>query len=97
MKEQIENTIEAIRSNFDPEYYLSHDRLDREIKNKELRSLLTFYTERAYRYEYLSPNAYNTYIDFIQSLDAGFSFKFHQLGIIFDFSAKKKTSKGSCR
>ncbi len=93
MKEQILNTIEALRFNFDPEYHLSHDRLDREIKNKELRSLLTFYVERAYRYEYLSSNAYSTYLDFIQQLDGGFSFKFQQLGLIFDFSAKKRHEK----
>jgi len=93
MKEQILNTIEALRFNFDPEYHLSHDRLDREIKNKELRSLLTFYVERAHRYEYLSSNAYNTYIDFIQQLDGGFSFKFQQLGLIFDFSAQKRHEK----
>ncbi|MDF1865318.1 MAG: ATP-binding protein [Saprospiraceae bacterium] len=93
MKEQIDNTIEALRNHFDPEYHLSFDRLDREIKNKELKSLLSFYIERAYRYEYLSENACSTYLSFLQYLDAGFRLKFNQLGLIFNFSASKKHQK----
>lgn len=93
MKEQIENTIEAIRSHFDPEYHHSFDRLDRELKNKELKLLLNFYLERAYRYKYLSNNAYETYSDFLQFLDNGFTLKFTQLGLIFNFSASKKHHK----
>lgn len=93
MQEQIENTIEAIQTHFDPEYHVSFDRLDREIKNKELKSLLTFYIERAYRYEFLTENAYSTYIDFLQTLDKGFSFKFNQLGLIFDFAATQRHHK----
>ncbi len=93
MKEQIENTIEALRMHFDPEYQLSMDRLDREIKNKELKSLLSFYIERAYRYEYLSENAYESYLAFLQYLDAGFKLKFNQLGLIFNFTAQRKHHK----
>jgi len=93
MQEQIENTIEALRSHFDPEYLQSCDRLDREIKNKELKSLLGFYIERAYRYEYLSENAYESYLEFLQNLDTGFRLKFRQLGLIFNFSALLKHFK----
>lgn len=93
MKEQIENTIEALRLHFDPEYHHSHDRLDREIKNKELKSLLTFYIERAYRYEYLNENAYASYLSFLQFLDAGFRLRFKQLGFIFNFEASQKHKK----
>jgi len=93
MKEQIDNTIEAIRFHFDPEISLSFDRLDREIKNKELKSLLSFYIDRAHRYQYLNDNACETYHDFLLNLDSGFSFKFRQLGLIFDFSATKKHQK----
>lgn len=93
IKEQIENTIEAIRRHFDPDYHLSFDRLDREIKNKELKSLLSFYIERAYRYQYLSENAFESYTAFLQTLDTGFKFEFKQLGLIFDFSATKKHAK----
>lgn len=93
MKEQIENTIQALRSHFDPEFQLSFDRLDREIKNKELKSLLSFYIDRAFRYDYLSENAHSTYNDFLQRLDSGFKIRFSQLGLIFDFSAKKRHHK----
>lgn len=93
MKEQIENTIEALRSHFDPEYHHSYDRLDREVKNKELKLLLNFYIDRAYRYEYLSENAYETYNNFLQFLDTGFVLKFTQLGLIFNFSASKRHQK----
>ena len=93
MLDQIENTIEALRYHFDPEYNNSFDRLDREIKNKELKSLLTFYLERANRYEYLSNNAYNQYLAFMQKLDAGFTLRFKRLGLIFDFAAKERHKK----
>lgn len=93
MREQIENSILALRLHFDPEYHLSFDRLDREIKNKELKSLLSFYIERAYRYEYLSENAYASYHAFLQTLNAGFKLSFKQLGLIFNFSADKKHHK----
>lgn len=90
MIEQIDNTIAAIKHHFDPNEYKSNDRLDREIKNKELKSLFSFYIERANRYNYLSENAYNSYIDFIQTLNNGFEFKFIRLGFIFDFSFEQK-------
>ena len=93
MREQIENTILAISHHFDPNNYTSVDRLDREIKNKELKGLLSFYIERAYRYNYLSENAYSTYCSFLQTLDNGFSLKFNQLGFIFDFSFTKRHEK----
>lgn len=93
MKSQIENTIEAIKVHFDPEYKLSYDRLDRELKNKELKSLLGFYIERAFRYNFLSENAYITFNDFLQNLDKGFKLKFRQLGLIFNFSAEKSHHK----
>lgn len=93
MLDQIENTIEALRNHFDPGYNNSFDRLDREIKNKELKSLLTFYLERANRYEYLSNNAYNQYLAFMQNLDAGFTLSFKRLGLIFDFAATERHKK----
>lgn len=93
MKDQIDNTIEALRMHFDPEYKLSKDRLDREIKNKELKSLLNFYLDRAFRYEYLSDIIFENYRSFLQNLDQGFSFKFNKLGLIFNFSSSEKHIK----
>jgi DNA phosphorothioation-dependent restriction protein DptH len=93
MKEQIENTIFALRHHFDPNNYTTEDRLDREIKNKEFKALLSFYIERGYRYNYLSENAYTTYCSFLQTLDKGYELKFNQLGFIFDFSFDKRHEK----
>lgn len=95
MRQQILNTIEAIKSHYDPEHHLSFDRLDREIKNKELKSLLSFYLDRASRYEYLSDKAYGAYNDFLQKLDEGFTFKFQQLGLIFELGFQKRHLKES--
>ncbi len=95
MRDQMENTILALRMHFDPEYHRSFDRLDREIKNKEFKSLLSFYIERAYRYEYLNENAHASYSTFLQTLNAGFKLSFKQLGLIFDFSATRKHHKES--
>ena len=93
MLDQIKNTIKALRDHFDPEYNNSFDRLDREIKNKELKSLLTFYLERANRYEYLSNNAYNQYLAFMQKLDAGFTLRFKRVGLIFDYATTERYKK----
>jgi len=93
MMDQINNTILALKQHYDPNSFTSEDRLDRDVKNKELKSLLAFYIDRAFRYKYISENAYNTYWDFIQNLDKGFSFKFNRVGFIFDFSFDQKHLK----
>lgn len=93
IKEQIINTIDTLRFHFSPDFYLSEDRLDREIKNKELKSLLGFYIERAKRYNYLEPQVAQLYLDFINTLDLGFQINFKQFGFIFDFGALKKHDK----
>ncbi|MCM8568890.1 ATP-binding protein [Gramella jeungdoensis] len=93
IKEQIENTIEVLRYHFDPQYNLSYDRLDREIKTKELRNLLGFYINRANRYTYLSDLVYDNYNEFLLKLDYGYSLKFKKVGIIYDFSTNKKHHK----
>lgn len=93
MIDQIDNTIFALKQHYDPHNYTSEDRLDRDIKNKELKSLLAFYIDRAHRYKYISENAYNIYWDFIQNLDKGFTFKFNRVGFIFDFSFDQKHLK----
>ncbi len=93
MKEQVENTITMIKHHFDPNNYSTADRLDREIKNKEFKTLLSFYIKRANRYNYLSDKAYGTYLDFLNTLNEGFEIKFNQLGFIFDFSFPEKHKK----
>jgi DNA phosphorothioation-dependent restriction protein DptH len=93
MREQIDNTILAFRTHFDPEYMLSGDRLDRPIKNKELKSLFEFYINRSLRYNQINSNTYHHYLNFIQKLDDGFTMGFKELGIIFDFSATRRHKK----
>lgn len=93
MIEQIENTILALKTHFDPNNFKTEDRLDREIKNLEFKRILEFYIERAFRYQYLSDNAYNSYINFIQTLNEGYTLKFNKVGFIFDFSFDKKHLK----
>jgi DNA phosphorothioation-dependent restriction protein DptH len=93
IKAQIDNTIKVIKEHFDPTLRLTNDRLDRKIKNLELKHLLQFYIERAYRYKYLSENAFNSYSNFLLEMDNGFDFKFKKLGFIFDFGTDKKHSK----
>ncbi len=93
IKEQINNTIEILRYHFAPDFHLSEDRLDREIKNKELKSFLSFYIERAARYNYLEPQVAVLYNDFINSLDNGYEINFKQFGFIYDFSSSIKHIK----
>lgn len=93
MKEQVENTIATIKHHFDPNNFSTEDRLDREIKNKEFKTLLAFYIKRAHRYEYLSEKAYVSYLESLQTLNEGFEIKFNQLGFIFDFSFAEKHRK----
>lgn len=93
IKEQVENTSKWLRFHFDTEYGTSYDRLDRNVKNFEFRSILTFYIDRARRYNYLSESAHEVYLNFLNSLDEGYELKFRELGFIFDFSAKQKHLK----
>jgi len=93
MKSQIDNTILAFKTHFDPENSKHGDRLDRTIKNKELKSLLEFYINRSLRYNQITSNTFHHYLEFIQKLDEGFSMSFKELGIIFDFSSAKRHRK----
>lgn len=93
MKEQIENTILALKTHFDPDNSTVADRLDRAIKNMELKSLLEFYIKRANRYGHLTFNTFQHYLDFISTLDSGFSISFRELGLVFDFSAPQRHKK----
>lgn len=93
MKEQMDNTILALSSHFAPDQNSLSDRLDRTLKNRELKSLLDFYIHRAHRYGHLNRNSCERYLDFINSLDEGFSLKFKELGIIFDFQSPQRHKK----
>lgn len=93
IKDQVSNTIQVLKYHFDPENNLSFDRLDRQIKNKELKSLLEFYINRANRYGYLEDEVYNAYLNFLNTIDVGYNLSFKQRGFIFDFSSEIKHKK----
>jgi hypothetical protein len=93
IKDQINNTIHVLKYHFDPENNLSYDRLDRLIKNKELKSLLEFYIQRANRYRYLEDEACSAYLNFLSLIDAGYRLNFKQRGFIFDFSSDIRHQK----
>lgn len=93
MQSQIENTIEALRFHFDTTYSMHNDRLDRELKTLQLKSLLEFYVNRAARYNQLSPEVHQAYIEVLDNLNYGYSLSFKRLGIIYDFSAAQRHRK----
>jgi DNA phosphorothioation-dependent restriction protein DptH len=95
MSQQIDNTIEAIRFHFDSEYNSANDRLDRELKNLELKSFLEFYANRSARYNQLSQDVLSDYLSFLNNLESGYSLNFKKLGIIYDFSADYRHKKES--
>lgn len=86
MQKQIENTILALKKRFDREY-LTPDRLDRELMTLELQSLLTFYSRRAARYNYLNEETAKEYENFILSLSKGdYTIRFKRLGLVYLFN-----------
>lgn len=93
MESQIENTIEALRFHFDKEYSMHNDRLDRELKTLQLKSLLEFYINRAARYNQLSPEVHQVYTQLLDNLNYGYSLSFKRLGVIYDFSASQRHRK----
>lgn len=89
MNRQIFNTVEVLKLHFDNQC----DRLDSELKTMELQSILLFYLQRAKRYGSISEESYDSYIKFISELNTGYSLRFKNLGIVFDFSAPIRMKK----
>lgn len=85
MVNQIRNTIFALRSHFEMAVDGS-DRLDRELKVLELKSFLEFYIRRALRYDQLNPQFAHDYLVFLSKLADGYTIRFKQLGVVFDFT-----------
>lgn len=89
---QIKNTIYALRSHFEIAVD-GYDRLDRELKTIELKSFLEFYIRRSMRYGQLNPEYAHEYLLFLSKLADGYSVRFKQLGVIFDFTQQKRQKK----
>lgn len=89
---QVENTIFALRSHFEMAAD-GQDRLDRELKVLELKSFLEFYIRRAMRYGQLEPLFAHEYLVFLSKLAEGYSIRFKQLGVVFDFTQMERQKK----
>jgi hypothetical protein len=92
MVNQIVNTIYALRSHFEIAND-GNDRLDRELKTLELKSLLEFYIRRALRYGQLDPSLAHSYLTFLSKLSEGYTIRFKQMGVIFDFQQQERQKK----
>lgn len=90
--EQIENTIFALREHFEIAVD-GQDRLDRELKVLELKSFLEFYIKRSVRYGCLDPEIAHNYMIFLSKLADGYTIRFKQLGVIFDFQQIERQKK----
>ena len=92
MVNQIENTIYALRSHFEMAVD-GIDRLDRELKTLELKSFLEFYILRSMRYGQLDPQYAHEYLQFLSKLSDGYTIRFKELGIVFDFIQEARQKK----
>lgn len=58
-----------------------------------MRTLLEFYIRRSIRYGQLDPNVAQSYLVFLSKLDEGYTLRFKQLGVIFDFQQAERQKK----
>lgn len=70
-----------------------NDRLDRELKVLELKSLLEFYINRSLRYGQLNPDKAHEYKVFLSKLSEGYTIRFKRLGVIFNFMQAERQKK----
>ena len=89
---QIENTIKALKEHFEMAAD-GIDRLDRELKTLELKSLLEFYIRRSLRYGHISPDVAHNYLQFLSKLSDGYTLRFKHLGVIFSFCQQERQKK----
>ena len=89
--QQINHSIEAFKAHF--EIQKDGDRLDREIKNLELKNLFDFYIRRSGRFGQLSDESQRMFLKFCDTLNQGYHLKFDKLEIIYNFAASKPHHK----
>jgi len=90
IEEQLTNTEIELRKQFDP-HHQNQDRIDRQVKIRELITLLSFYLQRSQRYGLVSREAGLRFSEFIQTLDQGYQMATSGVGLIFDFSSQGLT------
>lgn len=89
---QLQQSEDTLRYHFDPDLR-PIDRIDRQVKTKELISLLRFYLERSQRYALVSDEAVDRLSNFIENLDEGYRMSYAGVGLIFDFDYEGVTSQ----
>lgn len=84
IESQLNNTDGELRKQFDPSaQYI--DRIDRQVKTRELITLLNFYLQRSQRYGLIRKEVGDLFAGFIQTLDEGYQIATSGVGLIFDF------------
>ena len=87
IENQIVNTQAELCRQFDP-HAQSQDRLDRQVKTRELIALLLFYLQRSQRFGLVRPEAAASFAEFIYTLDQGYRMDSMGTGLIFDFGSQ---------
>jgi len=87
VEQQVTNTIDLLRSHYDTGLH-PVDRLDRQLKTRELIELLSFYLARAQRYGLVTAETADSLRGFIEQLDEGYTLHFTATGLIFDLAGR---------
>lgn len=83
MYEQAESSEKRLRDLFDPHLYPGA-RADLLLRTKELTTALSFYLKRAVRYGLFRTERVSEILEFVDSLDSGFSLDLASLGVVFE-------------
>ena len=83
MHEQAEASEKRLRELFDPNLYPS-PRADLLLRTKELTTALSFYLKRAVRYNLFRTDRLAETLEFVDTLDAGFTLDLSSLGVVFE-------------
>ena len=83
MTEQMDNTVRVWAGQFGS----NNERFDRNLKQKEMADMLSFYLRRAHRYGLLNEVERLRGLQFLYDLPTGYTFTFERKGLIFDFGS----------
>jgi hypothetical protein len=83
--EQTDATATALRERF--QLADVRDRVDRQVQSWRLTSVLSFYLERARRYQLINPRAADEIRPFFSHLDGGYDLSVRRTGVVFRLDA----------
>ncbi|QHV95615.1 methylation-associated defense system ATP-binding protein MAD8 [Spirosoma endbachense] len=83
MTEQMDNTVRVWAGQFGS----NTERFDRDLKQKEMADMLSFYLRRAHRYGLLNEVERLWGLQFLNALPVDYTFTFERKGLIFDFGS----------